>query len=66
MGGLSDHASNACIYTAYAGVLLIGFGAVWYGRGKGQYLASNRKRSALPLTFNFIASGKYLSKPLVN
>lgn len=61
MGSLSDHAANACIYAAYGGVLVIGLFAVWYGRGKGQYLASNRKRSAFPLTFNFIASGKYSS-----
>jgi len=58
MGYLSDHAANACLYTTYAGVLLIGFAAVWLGRGKGQFLAGNGTRSALPLTFNFIASGK--------
>lgn len=59
MGYISSHGANACVYTAYAVCLLMGLGCAWFARKKGQFLAGNGTRKALPLTFNFIASGKY-------
>lgn len=59
MGVISDHASNACIYTGYAVALIMGVVGAWWGRGYGQYLSGNGTRSWGPLTLNFVASGKY-------
>lgn len=59
MGFISNHAANACMYTGYAGVLLIGLFGCWWGYNKHQFLSGNGTRRAIPLTFNFIASGKY-------
>lgn len=66
MGYLSDHAANACMYTSYAAVLIMGLAAAWYSRKRGQFLSANGTRTAIPLTFNFVASGKFKSSFYTN
>lgn len=58
MGYISDHASNACIYTGYAGVLIIGLVGVYLGTNKAEFLSANGKKRGIPLSLNFVASGK--------
>ncbi|KAL2410961.1 hypothetical protein ABEF95_001832 [Exophiala dermatitidis] len=58
MGQPSEPASNAIIYTTYAGFLIFGLAVAWTLRHqtKGEYLASLRTQKGIPLALNFIAS----------
>ncbi|PSS12437.1 hypothetical protein M430DRAFT_125989 [Amorphotheca resinae ATCC 22711] len=59
MGVPSTQASNAIIYLTYGAFLVFGCYIAWRLRKstKGEYLASNRTQTAIPLALNFIASG---------
>lgn len=57
MGEISDHAANACIYTTYACVLLMGLVVAYYYWSK-PFTNDNGTRVWWSLVWNFIASGK--------
>lgn len=59
---ISDHAANACIYTALAVCLVFGLLVSYALRKSKHFLEGNGTRTALPLAFNFIASGKSLKQ----
>ncbi|KAG0680911.1 hypothetical protein C6P42_004569 [Pichia californica] len=63
--GLSFQASNAIVYLSYGAMLVSGVAIAVYQlrknkNGKTEFLSSNGTRTGLPLSLNFIASGKYL------
>ncbi|KAK9448713.1 uncharacterized protein V1518DRAFT_433745 [Limtongia smithiae] len=57
MSDISHHASNACIYTTYAAFLILGLAVAWKFRNSKEFLASLKSQAAVPLAFNFLASG---------
>lgn len=64
--GLSFQASNAIIYLSYGFMLVSGVAIAVYQlkrtkMGKSEFLSSNGTRSGLPLSLNFIASGKLMT-----
>ncbi|CAG8977844.1 hypothetical protein HYALB_00011650 [Hymenoscyphus albidus] len=58
MGQPSTQASNAIIFLTYGAFLVLGCFIAWRLRhqSKGDFLASNRTQTAIPLALNFIAS----------
>lgn len=58
MGEPSTQASNAVMYLTYGAFLVMGLAVAWRFRNKGNFLSGNGTQKALPLAFNFVASGK--------
>ncbi|KAL2209281.1 hypothetical protein CC79DRAFT_1332501 [Sarocladium strictum] len=60
MGQPSTEASNAVIYLTYGAFLVMGTGIAWRFKDQSaaHFLSSNGTQTALPLAFNFIASGR--------
>lgn len=60
MGQPSFAASNAIIYVTYGFFLILGTSIAWKMRKQPNtdFLSGNRTQTALPLAFNFIASGE--------
>lgn len=57
MGYPSTQASNAVIYLTYGAFLVLGITISLIYRKKGQFLSGNGTQKAIPLSFNFVASG---------
>ncbi|KAK9333153.1 hypothetical protein V1520DRAFT_271044 [Lipomyces starkeyi] len=53
----STQISNACIYTTYGVFLVFGLLVAWKFSNRKEFLAAIRSQPAIPLAFNFIASG---------
>lgn len=62
--GLSSQASNAIIYLSYGAMLVFGviiavFQVKKGSKGKNEFLCLNGSSTGIPLSLNFIASGKH-------
>ncbi|KAK9376869.1 uncharacterized protein V1513DRAFT_429694 [Lipomyces chichibuensis] len=61
----STLASNACIYTTYGVFLVFGLLVAWKFSNRKEFLAAIKSQRALPLAFNFIASGGTVTRDSV-
>lgn len=57
MGNLSFDASNAIIWPTYGIMLIVASGLAFWRRDSKSFLCANGTQKAMPLAFNFVASG---------
>ncbi|SCU85783.1 LANO_0C05336g1_1 [Lachancea nothofagi CBS 11611] len=57
MGHLSFQAANGIIWPTYAVVLISACALAYWKRDSKSFLSANRTQKAIPLAFNFVASG---------